>query len=122
MRKTPQFYVLFVVVQDQQPIGGNCFCAAGASRSCVQISALLLTLAEITPQVCTSVRCAWSRPSVGGSASLAKDLDFGQASLEGYFPYSGPKPNLCSLLEDLQGRRNRGGRGCPSTPTLKKGG
>ena len=85
MIKTPPFYVLFVVVQDQQPIGGNCFCAAGASQSCVHISALLLTLAEITPQACTSVSWAWSRPSVGGSASLAKDLDFGQASLEGYF-------------------------------------
>ena len=109
MRKTPPFYVLFVEVQDQQPIGGNCFCAAGASQSCVHISVLLLKLAEITPQACTSVRCAWSRPSVGGSASLTKDLDFGQASLEGYFPYSGPKPNLCSLLEDLDAAGSKPG-------------
>ena len=76
MRKTPPFYVLFVIVNDQEPKGGNCFCAAGASQSCIHISALLFT--EITPQACTSVRCAWSRPSVSGSTSLA---NFGHASL-----------------------------------------
>ena len=81
MRKTPPLYVLFVIVNDQEPKGGNCFCAAGASQSCIHISALLFTLAEMTPQACTSVRCAWSRPSVSGSTSLAKDLDFGHASL-----------------------------------------
>ncbi len=101
MRKTTPFYALFVVVENQKPVGGNCFCAAGASQSCVLISALLLTLTEITSQACTSVRCAWSRLSVGGNASLAKGLDFGKASIEGYFPYTGPKPDLCSLLKDF---------------------
>ena len=109
MRKTPPFYVLFIVVQDQKHIGGNCFCAAGASQSCMHISALLLTLAQITPQACTGVRCAWPRPSVGGSASLAKDLDFGQASFEGYFPYSGPNPELCTLLEYLDAAGSKPG-------------
>ena len=37
------------MVLDETPMGGNCFCAAGASQSCVHIAALLLTLAEVTP-------------------------------------------------------------------------
>ncbi len=105
MRKTPPFYVLFVVVENQKPVGGNCFCAAVASQSCAHISALLLTLTEITPQACTSVRCAWSRPSVGVVMHLLqKGLDFGKASIEGYYPYTGPKPDLCSLLKDFDAR------------------
>ncbi len=36
MRKAPPFYVQFVV-ENQKPVGGNCFCAAGASQSCVHI-------------------------------------------------------------------------------------
>lgn len=103
MRKTPPFYFLFVMVDilTKVPKGGNCFCAAGASQSCVHIAALLFTLAEVTQTACTSVRCAWSRPSVGSKASFARELDFGMASLEGYLPYNGLQPPLDTLLEGL---------------------
>lgn len=102
MRKTPPYYVQFIILNNSRPQGGNCSCAAGASQSCVHISALLFTLAEITPTACTSVRCAWSRPStVSTKAGLAKELDFGSASSDGYFPYNGPQPDLKSLLEQL---------------------
>ena len=40
--------------------GGNCRCPAGETQSCVHISALLFTLAEVTPIACTSLPCAWS--------------------------------------------------------------
>jgi len=67
----------------------------------VHIAALLFTLAEVTQTACTSIRCAWSRPSTGGKASLARELDFGMASSEGYFPYNGPEPPLSNLLNNL---------------------
>ena len=85
MRKTPPFYPLFVVLDHRKvPVSGNCFCAAGASQSCVHIAALPFTLAEVTQTACTSIRCAWSRPSTGSKATFAKELDFGLASSEGY--------------------------------------
>ena len=64
----------------------------------MHIAALLLTLAEVTPTACTSMRCTWSRPSIGSKASLAKELDFGKASSEGYVPYSGPQPCIDTLF------------------------
>ena len=66
MRKNPPFYFLFVMVdlKTNNPKGGNCFCAAGASQICVHIAAMLFTLAEMTATACTSIRCAWSRPYV----------------------------------------------------------
>lgn len=51
-------------------------------------AALLLTLAEVKPTACTSMRCTWSRPSTGSKASLAKELDFGKASFERYTFYT----------------------------------
>lgn len=103
MRKTPPFYLLFIMVDgsNKVPKGGNCSCAAGASQSCVHVAALLFTLAEVTQTACTSVRCAWSRPSAGSKATFARELDFGLASLEGHFPYNGPQPPLDTLLESL---------------------
>jgi len=85
-RKTALYYPIFVMIDDTSIRGGNCFCAAGASQSCVHTAALSLTLAEVTPTVCTSMRCTWSRPSTGSKASLAKELDSGKASSEGYVP------------------------------------
>ena len=102
MRKNPPFYHLFAVLNHSKvPTGGNCSCPAGASQSCVHISALLFTLAEVTQTACTSIRCAWSRPSTGSKATFAKELDFGVASMKGYFPYNGTKPPISSLLDNL---------------------
>lgn len=105
MSKNPPFYVLFVMLdcQTKVPKGGNCFCAAGTSQSCVHIAAMLFTLAEVTAMACTSVRCAWTRPSAGNkvSASFSRELDFGNASQDGYFPYNGPKPSVDTLLTML---------------------
>lgn len=106
MRTKPPFYFLFVMLcsDTKMPIGGNCFCAAGASQSCVHIAAMLFTLAEVTATACTSVRCAWARPSVGnkvGSASFSSELDFGNASQDGYFPYDGQKPPIHALLKSF---------------------
>ena len=76
MRKTLPFYPLFVVLDNQTlPAGGNCFCAAGASQSCVHIAALLFTLAEVTQTACTSIKCAWSRPATGSKATFSRELD-----------------------------------------------
>ena len=102
------------------------FCAAGASQSCVHIAAMLFTLAEVTATACTSVRCAWARPSLGqkvGSASFSRELDFGNASQDGYFPYDGQKPSIDTLLKSfadagskpaiidyLDGEKERGAR------------
>ena len=59
-------------------------------------------LSEITPQACTSMRCAWSRPSQRGTASLVADLDFGDASSKGYTVYNGPVQPVDGLLELLK--------------------
>lgn len=104
MRKNPPFYFLFVMLDSntKMPKGGNCFCAAGASQSCVHIAALLFTVAEVTATACTSVRCAWTRPSGGNkvaAASFSRELNFGSASQDGYFPYDGPKPLVDTLLK-----------------------
>ena len=60
MRRAPPYYSVFIILNNSMPIGGNCSCAAGASQSYVHISALLITLAEVTPTACISTRCAWS--------------------------------------------------------------
>ena len=78
--------------------GGNCRCPAGETQSCVHISALLFTLAEVTPIACTSLPCAWSRPSRGGMAMTAVELDFGKASTEGYTTPVGPPLDPSKLL------------------------
>ena len=79
MHTNPPFYKYFVRISN--PLqnggsvvlpgcridGGNCGCPAGETQSCVHISALLFTLAEVTPIACTSLPCAWSRPSRGGT-------------------------------------------------------
>ena len=97
------------MVLGETPMGGNCFCVAGASQSCVNIFAPLLNLAELTPNVCTSVRCAWSRPSTGSKASFAKELDFGKASTQGYVPYGRPQPPVGTLLQDLLNAGSKSG-------------
>ena len=64
---------------------------------------MLFTLAEVTATACTSIRCAWSRPSMGNKApaSFASELDFGVASSEGYFPYTGSKTPISILLDSF---------------------
>lgn len=101
MRRTPPYYLVFIVLNNSMPIGGNCSCAAGASQSCVHISALLLTLAKVTPTACTNIRCAWSRPSTSSKSISCKGLDFGSASLNGYFLYKGPKLDIDNSLGQL---------------------
>ena len=101
MRQVPQHYSLFIkLVSSGTLIGGNCECPAGESQSCVHIAALLITLSEITPQACTSMRCAWSRPAQGGKACLATTMDFGKSSSDGYFPYDGPVDELLQKLDN----------------------
>ena len=110
MRSKPPFYFLFIMVdiKAMRPTGGNCFCAAGASQSCVHISAMLLTVAEVTATACTSIRCAWSKPSgAKAPAVLASELDFGIASSEGHFPYTGLKPPASTLLDSLAAAGSR---------------
>ena len=59
--------------------GATCYCAAGETQSCVHVTALLFTLAEVSPAACTSLSCAWSRPSaVGGTVAQSSTLDFGK--------------------------------------------
>jgi len=102
MHKNPPYYALFVVIMDRTPSAANCKCPAGESQTCVHVAALLIILSEITPQACTSVRCAWSRPSQG-KASFIVDLDFGKASSDGYASYDGPVQPIDGLVELLQG-------------------
>jgi hypothetical protein len=97
MRKNPPFYTVFATfttvnnAADTLSIeGGNCMCLAGESQSCVHMAALLLTLAEVTLTAYTSLPCARSRPSGYGLAMLSQELDFGRASVDGYFKYTGP--------------------------------
>ena len=103
MRQVPSSYCLFIKLDaTQTPVAGNCKCPAGSTQSCVHIAALLIMLSEITPQACTSVRCAWSRPSQGGKPSFSADLDFGKSSSTGYFPYTGALAPLDGLLQGLE--------------------
>ena len=97
MRKNPPFYTVFTTFTTVNNAGdilsierGKFMCPAGESQSCVHMAALLLTLAEVTPTACTSLPCAWSRPSSRGLAMLSQELDFGRASVDGYFKYTGP--------------------------------
>ena len=76
------------MVLDETPMGGNYFCAAGASQGFVHIAALFLTLAEVPPNAFTTVRCAWTRASAGSKVCT-------------YVPYSEPQPHIGILLQDL---------------------
>ena len=103
MRSVPSSYDLFVRLNSTgTPVAGNCRCPAGSTQSCVHIAALLITLSEITPQACTSVRCAWSRPSQGGKPSFSADLDFGKSSSTGYFTYTGSLVPVDDLIQGLE--------------------
>ena len=101
MRKEPAFYSLFVEVKNGIPTAANCKCPAGETQTCVHVAALLITLSEVTPNSCTSMRCAWSRPTQGGKPSFVTDLDFGQSSLTGYVEYTGPVLQVEDLLQQL---------------------
>ena len=103
MHKVPAFYSLSIKLDNKStPIGGNCKCPAGESQSCVHIAALLITLSEVTPQACTSMKCAWSRPATqGGKACLATSLDFEKSPLNGYFAYDGPVLPVDDLLQKM---------------------
>ena len=102
MRKDPAFYSLFVVVNNDKPTAANCKCPAGETQTCVHVAALLITLSEVTPNSCTSMQCAWSRPTEGGKQSFVTDLDFGQLSLTGYVEYTGPVMQVEDLLQRLE--------------------
>ena len=106
MRKNPVFYKCFVKVEliagTSHVVGGNCDCPAGETQSCVHISALLLTLSEVTSKACTSMACIWSRPTSAGKAMLATNLDFGEATDEGYVVPDGPCLDPSKLLEECR--------------------
>ena len=100
--KDPPFYCLFTKIMDGKPVAANCKCPTGETQTCVHVAALLITLTEITPQTCTSMRCAWSRPTQGGKPSFAADLDFGKSSVVGYVTYTGPVLDVNDLLQQLE--------------------
>ena len=104
MQKDPLFYCLFIKLETAsgKPVAGNCKCPAGATQSCVHVAALLITLSEVTPQACTSMRRAWLRPTQSGKPSLATDLDFGKSSSNGYIAYTGPILRVDDLLQQLE--------------------
>ena len=115
MRKHPPFYKFFVSISPDETNdlleeetshtieGGNCSCAAGKTQSCVNVTALLFTLAEVSPAACTSLPCAWSRPStIGGKSTQSTDLYFNKASSEGYLPCSGPPLDVHDLLKAFE--------------------
>ena len=66
MRKQPPFYKLSLTIARSVQLEGpqftiesaNCHCAAGETQSCVHVTALLFTLAELSPATCTSLPCA----------------------------------------------------------------
>ena len=74
----------------------------GNTELCTYIAALLITLTEITPQACTSVRCAWSRPTQSGKPSFVVDLDFGRSSVDGYVAFTGSVVKVDDLLQQLE--------------------
>ena len=49
MRKDPIFYDIFIKIQDRKPMAGNFKCPAGETQSSGHVTALLITLIEITP-------------------------------------------------------------------------
>ena len=99
IRKDPVF---FTKVLDGKPVVANCKCPAGETQTCVHVAALLIALTEITPQACTSMRCAWSRPIQGGKPSFASDLDFGKLSVAGCITYYGSMLEANDLLQQLE--------------------
>ena len=102
MQKDPPFYSLFIKLESGKSVAGNCNCPVGEIQACVYIAVLLITLSEVTPQSCTNIRCAWSRPAQDGKLSLATDLDFGRSSLDGYIAYTGPVLQVDDLLQQLE--------------------
>jgi len=102
MQKNPPFYCLFMKLESGTPIAENCKCPTGETQTCVHIAALFITLSDIAPQACTSMRCAWSRPAQGRKPSLAADLDFGRSSLDGYVTYTGHVIQVDDLLQQLE--------------------
>ena len=66
MRKQSPFYNLFVTIARSVQLegpqftveGANCYCAAGETQNSVHVTALLFTLAEVSPAACTSLPCA----------------------------------------------------------------
>jgi len=65
----------------------------------MHIAALLITLSEITPNSCTGMQCAWSRPTQGGKQSFVTNVDFRQLSLIGYVEHTGPVMQVEDLLQ-----------------------
>ena len=84
MHQHPPFYQCFVVFDSQEIRSGNCRCPAGETQSCVHLSALLLTLIEVSQTSCTSLPRAWLRPRSMGTSIAATELNFGRVSIEGY--------------------------------------
>jgi len=106
MERIPPYYIVLVnliVLQTKMPEGGNWYCPAGASQNCVHTPALLYALVKVTATACTSVRCAWTKPpeSCKSVATFSRNLEFGSASKNDYFPYNGPTPLTGKLWKNL---------------------
>ena len=99
MHKDPPFYCVFTKVLDGKPVAANFKCPAGETQTCVHVAVLLT---EITPQACTSMRCAWPRPIQGGKPSFASELDFRKSSVVCYVTYTGSVLEVNDLLQKLE--------------------
>ena len=107
MTTHPPYYVLFIVFarDEEEEVhwsvpGAHCFCPTGLSQSCVHVSAVLLTLVEISPVACASLLCVWSKPCGQAKHSLMRDLLFGSNGIT-YATYTGPSLDPKHLLDAI---------------------
>ena len=85
----------------------NCYYAAGETQSCVHVTALLFILAEVLPAACTSLPCAWSRPSaVGGTSAQSSTWTLAGHQAKD-LSHSGPPLDVRDLLRayEMEGIR-----------------
>lgn len=104
MRSTPPFYTVCAVLKRSEETeevsisGANCTCPTGLSQSCVHVTAMLLTIIEISPVACTSLPCVWTKPS----GRIAGDCMEAMRSVnKDYIPYNGPLHDPSLLLASL---------------------
>ena len=104
MRTKPPYYSVFVSMSKDEDssdwtiVNGNCSCPTGLSQSCVHLTALLLTVIEISPLACTSLPCLWSRPSGSLKGTFMENLRSKDTS---YIPYEGRLLDPSLLLERI---------------------
>ena len=104
MRTKPPFYSLFVGLTHNVDLEewtidkGLCTCPTGLSRSCVHVTALLLSVIEVGAAACTSLPCLWKRPS-GQAKGMTTEKMVWPSKGKGYSKYTGPLADPRSLLQ-----------------------